>query len=192
VDNQTIGSSLKLSGSLFGSSDAKYVLGGDNCGQRVAYVINSKGEVWMHLIDSQSVGDGKKLNGPSLFGGSDHKYAVYIDGSILVINTRGEVWSHNVLASTRAPQTFCDLYDTIRDGHKLAGTSLFGGPNDRYVLALGHRLLVVNTLGEVWAHDLSSVGVGAGVKLSGPGLFGTPNDTKYVVAYDYTPPPRIN
>src|SRR5690349_15110687 len=43
------------------------------------------------------------------------------------------------------------------------------------------KLAVINTMGEVWARDLSKKDVGPGMKLIGPGLFGGP-DAQFVVA----------
>jgi hypothetical protein len=186
VDDNTIGSSSGLSGSLFGGSDAKYVFAGDECGKAV-YVVTSSGDVWTHSITG-AVGTGRKLNGPPLFGDPNDKYVTH-DGNnrrILVINARGEVWAHELSTSTPPPPgAFCSPADTIGAGYKLNGPGLFGAPNDMYVVSYAGRLLVINTLGEVWATDLSPTAVGPGMKLTGPGLFGTPNDAKYVVAYRY-------
>ena len=191
VDDRTIGSSSRLSGSLFGGSDAKYVFGGDICGKTV-YVVTIGGNVWTHPIAGPAIGPGRKLSGPTLFGGPNDRYVVH-DGNrrILVINTQGEVWAHDLSTSTPPPpNTFCTEFDTIGGGYRLTGPNLFGAPNDAYVVSLSGRLLVVNSLGEVWARDISGSSVGPGVKLNGPGLFGTPNDAKYVVGYRYNPPPR--
>jgi hypothetical protein len=188
VDSQDIYAPTMLSGNLFGGPDAKYVFGGENCmeDQGAAYVANSKGEVWVHQVDSQTVGAGTKLNGSGLFGGSNDKYVVFENGatndSILVINTLGEVWAHDLSASEHNAQSSCDVYDTIGAGHKLTGPTLFGGQNDKYVLSYA-SLLVVNAAGEVWTHGRSAHSVGIGVRLSGPGVFGTPNDSRYVLAY---------
>ena len=192
VDTQTIGSSSGLSGSLFGGPDAKYVLAYDNCLQ-AALVVTNSGNVWVHSIGT-SVGPGKKLSGPTLFGAPNDKYVVYDRSNrrVLVITTKGEVWAHD-LSSTAPPTNpfpFCSP-DTIGPGYRLTGPGLFGAPNDRFVVWYNDRLLVINSLGEVWARNISHSSVGPGVKLIGPGLFGTPNDSKYVVAYRYAqvPPP---
>ena len=64
----------------------------------------------------------------------------------------------------------------------MASGSLFGAPDAKYVLGDVDcpRIYVVNTRGEVWAHDLIGFTVGPGNKLNGHLLFGAPND-KYVV-----------
>jgi hypothetical protein len=192
VDDQRIGSSSKLSGSLFGGPDAKYVFAGDDCGNAV-YVVTNSGNVWTHLIDTTAAGPGTKLNGSTLFGAPNDRYVVH-DGNnrrILVINAQGEVWAHDLSASTPPPpNTLCTAFDTIGVGYKLSGPGLFGAPNDLYVVSYGGRLLVINSLGEVWARDISHSSVGPGAKLNGPGLFGTPNDAKYVVGYRYAQPPK--
>ncbi len=190
--NNTIGPGFKTSGSLFGGPNAKYVLYNYGCGE--VYVVNTQGEVWAHSTSSTSVGIGRKLNGPSLFGGPNDKYVVFDGARILVINTQGEVWAHDLSSSNRPPNSLlgCE-YDTVGIGYKLAGPSLFGGPNDKYVACTGGPdgyLLVINSLGEVWSRRLSRAAVGPGVKLNGPGLFGAAND-KYVVTYqEPAPPPR--
>jgi hypothetical protein len=189
VDNTAISAASRLSGSLFGGSDTKYVLDGRSCS--AVYVVNNRGEVWAHSIGPSAVGIGSKLKGPSLFGSTNDKYVVYDDSNkrILVINTRGEVWAHDISSST--PNIFCGL-DTIGTGYKLDGPGLFDAPNDKYVICIGSRLLVINTLGEVWAREISRSAISRGVKLNGPKLFGAPDD-KYVVAYYVrlsSPPPR--
>jgi hypothetical protein len=176
----TITSGSKTSGSLFGGTDTKYVL--YDCGCNAVYVVNTKGEVWSHAI-GKSVGAGSKMKG-LLFGSPNDKYVVFGPASILVINTQGEVWAH-VLSSSK-PMTFCN-YDTVSTGQKI-GSGLFGAPNDKYVAYWGGSLLVINSLGEVWAHRIGSSTVGPGVKLKGPGLFAAPND-KYVVTYQFPFPP---
>lgn len=185
ITENDIGAGAKLPGNLFGGSDAKYVFRGP--GDDRIYVVNNRGEVWTHHL----AGPGTKLNGTTLFGGPNDKYVVYDGARILVINTNGEVWAHDLSRSAPTPSDqFVDHYafDTIGDGYKLTGPTLFGAPNDRYVVSLGGRLLVINSIGEVWARDISRSSVAAGVKLNGPGLFGTPNDAKYVVGYRYEPP----
>ena len=107
---------------------------------------------------------------------------------ILVVNTLGQVWAHDL--TTKSSGISFGPPNTVGAGYKLNGSSLFGAPNDKYVLCdtLG-RLLVVNTLGQVWAHDLSnSSAIGGGVELSGPALFGTDSNDKYVVVYNVEPP----
>jgi hypothetical protein len=192
VGNNSVGPASKLSASLFGGPDAKYVLDGRLSSCDVIYVINSKGEVWAHAISATAVSVGSKLKGATLFGGPNDKYVVYDDSNrrILVINTQGEAWAHDISNSTPA-NAFCG-FDTIGSGYRLDGPGLFGGPNDKYVVCIGSRLLVINALGEVWARDMTRSAIGPGVKLNGPGLSGGPND-KYVVAYvvrQPPPPPR--
>ena len=165
-------------------------------GCQEVYVVNTKGEVWTHSIGSKngnptSVGPGRKMNGPSLFGGSNDKYVVLEVGSrILVINTLGEVWAHNISIShpPPPPNLLNCGFDTVSTGHKLTGPGLFGARNDKYVAFIYSSLLVINTLGEVWAHNIGSA-VGPGVKLNGPGLFGGPDD-KYIITYSVEPPPK--
>jgi hypothetical protein len=182
VDNTTIGPGVSLFGSLFGGPNSKYVLS-TGCG---IYVINNGGQVWSHFIAGTSVGAGSQLKGPGLFGGPNDKYAVFDQSNsrILIINTLGQVWAHDLTSSV--PQSFCP--DSVGDGYQLTGPGLFGGPNDAYVVSVDSHLLVINTLGQVWARDLTRTTVGAGHKLGGPGLFGRPND-KYVVVYSVVPQP---
>jgi hypothetical protein len=195
VTDTTIGSGVPFSGGLFGGSDAKYVLNDMNDCATI-YVVTKTGAVWAHGVDlsppfsSPQVGAGTLLNGPSLFGGSDDKYVVLDDTPrILVVNNAGEVWAHNLSAS-HPTETFCPAIDTVGAGYRLSGPGLFGAPNDKYiVIDRNNRLDVVNTRGEVWAHDLSGTSIGAGIKLSGPALFGIGSDDKYVVAYVFNPPP---
>ena len=179
VDDNSVGNGVRHSGSLFGGPDAKYVVDGGRC--HAVFVVNNGGEVWAHALGPKSVGIGSKLNGPSLFGGPNDKYVVYDDlyKRLLVINTRGEVWAHDMRGS--ASQGTCG-FDTVGGGYKLNGPGLFGAPNDKYVVASGGRLLVINAMGEVWARNMAHSAIGSGVKLDGPGLFGG-SDDKYVVAY---------
>jgi len=179
VDDNSVGNGVRHSGSLFGGPDAKYVVDGGHC--QAVFVVNNGGEVWAHALGPRSVGVGSKLNGPSLFGGPNDKYVVYDDlyKRLLVVNTRGEVWAHDMMGG--APQGVCG-FDTVGDGYKLNGPALFGGPNDKYVVASGGRLLVINAMGEVWARNMARRAIGPGAKLDGPGLFGG-SDDRYVVAY---------
>jgi hypothetical protein len=176
-----LGPGLQFSGSLFGGPDAKYVLGDMGCG---VYVINQAGAIWNHIVelDNNSIGAGNQLNGPTLFGAPDDKYVVSTGSSILVVNTKGEVWAHDL--SSSKPNIFCP--DTVSVGRKLNGPSLFGAPNDKYVVYYEGQLLVINTLGEVWARSVTSSAVGPGKKLIGPGLFGGTDD-KYVIAFLWEP-----
>jgi hypothetical protein len=68
----TVGAGQKLSGSLFGALDDKYVV----TLQQTIYVVNNAGEVWAHTLTYPNISGGVKLNGPSLFGGPDDKYVV--------------------------------------------------------------------------------------------------------------------
>jgi len=127
----------------------------------------------------------------SLFGGPDTRFVLSNGGRLIyIINTKGEVWAHYW---TR---------DGVSAGYKLNGPSLFGRPDDKYIVweagyTYGGRILVVNRQGEVWAHDLSCSipptppslfctvdTVGVGYKLNGPTLFFAPNDKYVVVAND--------
>jgi hypothetical protein len=187
-----------LPGTLFGGSDAKYVV----ANTRTIYVINTEGEVWAH----EGWGDlsgGNKLNGPSLFGGNNDKYVLLDDNRILIINTLGEIWAHDLICTNlplqEPPPLFtgvlCGPYtgavspDAVGGGYKLNGPSLFGATNDKYVVLVNELLLVINTSGDVWARSISGTTVSAGYKLSGPRLFGGPDD-RYVVVYEAESPPR--
>ena len=188
VGDQTIGPGSRLAGNLFGGPDNKYVVSGNTGQLNAIQVVTAEGDVWTHPLSANGVEPGRKLNGPSLFGGPNDRYVIgAYGGAILVINTRGEVWIHRLSSTAPLPH---QEYDTVGPGYRLAGPTLFGAPNDRYVVWRSNyegngRLCVINSLGEVWARDTSwGLGegyVGPGVKLDGPGLFGTPNDTKYVV-----------
>jgi hypothetical protein len=132
-----------------------------------------------------------------LFGAADDKYVVTTGYSILVINTKGEVWAHDLTKSD--PKLSCP--DTVNLGYKLGGPSLFSAPNDKYVIFYNNSysfLLVINTLGEVWAHYYDGTTVGRGNKLKGPGVFEDfkireegiqliqdPPDDKYVIAFPW-------
>jgi hypothetical protein len=74
----------------------------------------------------------------------------------LVVNTKGEVWAHDL--SSSKPGIFCP--DSVSVGHTLHGPTLFGAPNDKYVVYYDGQLLVINTLGEVWARSVTSSAVG--------------------------------
>jgi hypothetical protein len=126
-----------------------------------------------------SLGNAAKLNGPSLFGATDDKYVVLDGNRILVINNAGEVWAH--VLSRGSDPTAC-MYDTVGAGQKLSGPGVFGATDDKYVVSLFGTLYVINKLGEVWAHAMTSSTIAGGVKLSGPLLFGA-SDDKYVVTY---------
>jgi len=201
VNDTTVDAGLPLGGTLFGGSDAKYVTIASindisaffsRC-PSIFYVINSRGEVWRHPITSDGVSGGHKLDGPSLFVGSNDKYVVLDPGapSLLVINTLGEVWAHDLSGSlfqalVPGVPVCPNDFTTVGAGHKLNGPTLFSGPNDKYVVSARiagiNRLLVINTAGEVWLRDISGTTVGPGVKLDGPGLF-RGSDDKYVVTY---------
>jgi hypothetical protein len=182
-----VGPGDHLPGTLFGGPDAKYVLASD-----FIYVINTQGEVWAHWWGT-SVSDGWKLNGPNLFGSPDDKYALldYQGGQfpfqrILIVNKQGKVWAHDLSCSVPPiPPSFGCTIDTVGGGYQLNGPTLFGAPNDKYVVLHNDLLLVINTYGQVWARNITHSAVGAGYKLSGPALFGS-SDDKYVVVYDVT------
>jgi len=131
-------------------------------------VINSDGTVWARDLTSTSVGLGHKLNG-NLFGGPGDQF-VYGSANNISVVTRfpgGNVWFHQVGE------------DYICCGNEAPG-SIFGGPDAKYVLYDEgyHIIYVINTKGQVWAHDFPNLGVG--IQLMGPSLFGAPND-KYAV-----------
>jgi hypothetical protein len=68
----TVGAGHKLSGSLWNTRNDKYVVSGGGG----VYVIDNAGEVWLHTLTNDVIGDGVKMNGPSLFGGPNDKYVV--------------------------------------------------------------------------------------------------------------------
>jgi hypothetical protein len=176
----TIGLGAKLTGpGLFGAPDDQFVVASEG----ILAVVTKSGEFWPRQGTDATISQPLQLSG-SLFDGSDAKYVLFGGGCfkesppVYVVNTSGEVWSHYYSSTT------------IGSGTKLNGLSLFGAPNDKYVVLDTYRILVINTAGEVWVHDLSNSNphqvcpydtVGTGYKLSGPGLFGAPND-KYVVS----------
>lgn len=183
VTTTSVGGSAGLQGTVFGGNNAKYVLGRGSC--NLIYVVNTAGEVWSHFVSATSVEGGTRLTGPSLFGGPNDRYVVMDEEArrILVVTTTGDVWAHDI---TGSPNQLCPN-DAISGGHKLSGPGLFGGTNDKYVVAANEQLYVVTTTGQVWAHAVSATTIGGGVLLSGPSLFGGPSD-KYVVIYGYAPP----
>jgi hypothetical protein len=176
----TIGPGFKLDGPpLFGGPDAQFVVGGN---QHIAVITNS-GAFWQRNIAYYNrIEEGIQAAG-SLFGGTDTSFVLFDDRcrNVHVVNNRGEIWTHYI-------QQGSDL--TVSPGQKISGPSLFYGSNARYVLLENSRVLVVNTLGEVWAHDLVRPpdygffnscridAVGPGYKLNGPSLFGA-NDDRY-------------
>jgi hypothetical protein len=192
-----LGPATKVPGSLFGGSDAKYVISGNN--PNGILVINTAGQVWSHPVNTCSVncpnpisiGNGSQLSGPSLFGGANDKYAVLdyqhqaanSNGRILIINTGGEVWAHDLLCGPVPPESLTCTAISIGAGYRLAGPGLFGAPNDRYLVLANSSLLVIDKAGEVWAHNVSTSAVGPGFRLNGPVLFGG-SDDKYVITYD--------
>jgi len=189
-DTKNISPGTLLPGRLWAENvhNAKYVFGLDQndsvCDFRGYYVVNTQGQVWLHAGGTLNATN--LIDGPSLFGAANDKYVVG-DGPrhrVLVINAQGEVWAHDFLkcAQIQAGAFHMPRPVAIGAGHKLNGPGLFGASNDRYVVMLRDRLLVINNAGEVWARTISQDSVGPGVKLAGPGLFGGPNDA-YVVAY---------
>jgi hypothetical protein len=140
-------------------------------------VINTQGEVWAREVTESTISAGVKLSGPGLFGGPDDKYVIGLRENIAVITKTGDVWNRKVTATT------------VENGSNVG--NIFGGPNDKYVLSAqrgyagipGGLILVVNTDGEVWQHNIDKNILSSRGKLNGPGLFGGPND-KYVVYED--------
>jgi len=178
-DTHRIDAGSPLPGTLFGGPDAKYVLYDER--SMVFYVVTTNGVVWAHPLGQ--ISGGYPLKGPSLFGAQNDKY-VLLDGyRFLVVNTRGQIWAHDISCTNPIPQSFLCPPDTVGAGYMLNGPSLFGAPNDKYVVLENGVLMVINTFGEVWARSISGSTVGTGYKLSGPTLFGGAND-KYVVTYD--------
>jgi hypothetical protein len=129
----TLGPATKVPGSLFGGSDAKYVMSGNN--PNGILVINTAGQVWSHPVNTCSgdcpnpisIGNGSqlsgyRLSGPGLFGAPNDRYLVLANSSLLVIDKAGEVWAHNVSTSAVGP------------GFRLNGPVLFGGSDDKYVI----------------------------------------------------------
>jgi hypothetical protein len=96
---------------------------------------------------------------------------------LAVINQAGQVWARDFNATTVGP------------GEMLQGPSLFGGPDDAFVLGSTNNIWVVTKSGRVWSHDMTPRSVSdtnhidAGSALPGT-LFGGP-DAKYVL-YDQT------
>ena len=189
----TIGPGVELTGTPIAGSNDQFALGETNG----IDMVNSAGELWLHTATDQSVFPGYHVPG-SLYGRNDTRYVLSDGGRLIyVINTKGEVWAHYW---TR---------DGVLDGSKLTGPALFGRSvllgrvsDDKYVVwdagyTVGGRILVVTSVGEVWAHDLSCSippippslsctvdTVGAGYKLNGPTLFFAPNDKYVVLAND--------
>ena len=60
-----------------------------------------------------------------------------VETRLAVINQAGEVWARDITATTVSP------------GVKLQGPSLFGGPDDAYVLGTNNAISVVTESGEV-------------------------------------------
>jgi hypothetical protein len=182
INATMVGAGEMLQGpSLFGGPDDGLVLGSTNN----LYVVTKSGAVWAHDMTPRTVSDTHRIDAGSplpgtLFGGPDAKYVLYDETAMMfyVVTTNGIVWAHPL--------------GQISGGYPLKGPSLFGAQNDKYVLLDGNRILVVNTRGQIWAHDLSCTNpipqsflcppdtVGAGYMLNGPSLIGAPND-KYVV-----------
>jgi hypothetical protein len=197
VDNQSVFPGYHVPGSLYGRDDTRDVL---SDGGRLIYVINTKGEVWAHYWTADGVSDGYKLNGLlprtwSSLGHPDDKYVVWeagytYGGRILVVNWQGGVWAHDLSCSIppTPPSLSCTI-DTVGTGYKLNGPTLFFAPNDKYVVVANDLLMVINTLGEVWARNISHYEVGPGYKLTGPKLF-PGNEDRFVVVYDVVPPPK--
>jgi hypothetical protein len=185
LSSGNVGAGSKLTGpGLFGGPDDQFVVAS---GTSIA-VITKSGAFWPRTVEiGNAISPGVQTSG-SLFGGQNAKYVLYYSGSssvVYVVNTKGEVWTHSIGTQSGNPTS-------VVSGRKMNGPSLFGAPNDKYVVLEGNRILVINTQGEVWAHDLSESNptpgtfgglkfdtVSTGRKLNGPGLFGAPND-KYV------------
>jgi hypothetical protein len=172
----SVGSGFLLAGpTLFGGPDDQFVLGSRG---NIAVVTRS-GNVWNHRIPAGSgpaIEAGMEDTG-SLFGGPDAQFVLYSpSGVYYVVTTAGKVWAHT------------EQNGAIGGGTELSGPGLFGAPNQKYVLydPTFSRILVINTSGNVWAHDLTSAnGIGGGTELSGPSLFGAPNDKYAVLDYFY-------
>jgi hypothetical protein len=181
----TIGSGVNI-GSLFGGPDAEFVLKDDSIG--AYYVVNTRGQVWIHNLSNGVVGGGTLLNGPSLFGGPNQKFVLFDPGyRILVINTLGEVWAHDLVCPP-PNQGFGCVPTGVGIGYKLGGPRLFGGSgsNDKYALVANQFILIVNSAGQVWAHRFSHSTISAGYQLQGPSLFGGDN-TSFVVGFTFEP-----
>jgi len=189
VTDQSVFPGYQVPGSLYcGPIPSRYVL---SDGGRLIYVINTKGDVWAHYWTRDSVSCGYKLKGGQIVGPND-KYVVweagYTDGGrILVVNRQGEVWAHDLSCSVPPipPSLSCTI-DTVSAGYNLRGPALFSAPNDKYVVIANDLLMVINTLGDVWARNISHHAVGPGYKLTGPKLFGG-NDDRFVVVYEVVP-----
>ena len=70
----------------------------------------------------------------------------------------------------------------ISNAYRLPGPAVAtGGVPAKYVLAMGNRILVVNTQGEVWAHDVGT-GIGNASRLPGPAVATAGVPAKYVLA----------
>ena len=175
---------VKLAGpGLFGGPDDQFVVASES----TIAVVTKSGDFWPRQATDTTISQPSHPSG-SLFGCPNTKYVLYdvSCNTVYIVNTNGEVWSHNISTTNGVPTT-------VGGGNRLNAPSPFGAPNDKYVVFDGQRIFVVNTAGEVWAHDLSSSKpifcgidtVGGGHKLSGPGLFGGPND-KYVVSLNGT------
>ena len=91
---------------------------------------------------------------------------------LAVINTSGEVWSRDLTPTT------------VGAGQKLDGPSLFGGPDDAFVLGSTNAISVVTKSGALWTHSVEwffdDTQISGGSPAAGT-LFGGP-DAKYVLA----------
>ncbi len=65
---------------------------------------------------------------------------------------------------------------SVGSAQQLGGPKVAGNPQDKWVLAMGNRILVITAFGDMFAHEINGDTIGVPVQLSGPQVAGNPQD----------------
>lgn len=135
----TIGDAYYLSGAVVAADPSdRFVVGQEGR----LLIINSSGDVWAHDVYQDSISAAYYI-GNLVVNIDNVKSITSINDKLVVVNFNGEVYEYVVTK------------DRLSNGNYVSGALVATNELDIYVLGENNRLLVINSLGEVWVHDYS-------------------------------------
>ena len=132
-------------------------------GNRIVVIVNT-GQVFVHDVAGETVGNPFQLSGPAVAANPPDKWVLPMGNRILVILTDGRVFGHDISGTSVGP------------GFKLSGPPVAANPPDKRVLIMGNRIMVVLNDGRIFAHDVTGTTIGTAFPLFGPPVATNPLD----------------
>lgn len=154
-----VGNPQGIPGSLVAAagSPARFVIAMHNWKGDRLLVLNEAGEFWAHGI-GQTIGGAYKIDGS--FNPAETRFVFAMGERLFVITSAGQVQYY--LFPYLGNNGSWALGPYAIPGSLVA----VGGRPALAVTAVGNRILVLNTAGEVWAHDVGTT-IGSAYKLAG-------------------------